>query len=151
MSTWLCSDTHLSVIADAAVRYLPRNRVLNYIVGTNPDKPIVQAIGEKLLVANAASVAERYSTPHNMDVPFCYKATPKVSVVYSLAELLVAVESFRYQSSETREWKSSNTCHFTEALVVAIKDRLCNCGETEDSLQTLREEAMKKTWQIKDE
>ena len=101
MSSWLCSDTHISVIADAVIRVLPSRMVIEYILKNAEydmsTKTLPTAVGACLFRLNKRAMIQLYGEEGDVaDAEFVYRAPTRA---YTHPEVHRAVSSFCYQGS----------------------------------------------------
>ena len=95
MSANLCSDLHISVLADAVIRYLPSDQVIRYIMacglGDAHNKTLPTVVGSCLFNANIASLKARHGElEDDIEDSYVYVESPKiysyvVSVIFTLS------------------------------------------------------------------
>lgn len=118
MSSFMCDNDHLTVVAAAYVRL-----VMNPSENRATFLQQVATIGEALHTTNSEAMLARYNEPADSQFPF--EVVEKVlGKHYAALDVISAAHCYRYQACEASEWETSEAHKFTTDLIVALTRKL---------------------------
>ena len=143
MSAFLCSDSHISAVADCIVRYLPKNQVLHYTSGEDGEMSV--AVAKKLFDANIESLIARYGDEE--EYKKCVFKYRVVERKFNTPQMINMVRCLNYQSCEVDDWVSTDTYKLFEDLKVNL--RACATHLNDKQFENwCKDEDL---WELKDE